>query len=87
MEISGATNDDFQYKYSANIQVIPDDFCMTENYVEFASHFGTMQFGNVSGVESAFIEDATSLIGGTGVLTVLYGIFLTELPECLTWFI
>lgn len=66
MEISGATNDDFQYKYSANIQVIPDDFCMTENYVEFASHFGTMQFGNVSGVESAFIEDATSLIGGTG---------------------
>lgn len=66
MEISGEATENLQYKYFADIQIVPNDLCMTDNYFELSSPFATIQFGNLKGVESALIEDATSLDGGTG---------------------
>lgn len=66
MEISGAATEDFHYKYSADLQIMPNDLCMNDNYAELSTPFGTLQFGNLKGVESALLEDATSLNGGTG---------------------
>lgn len=64
-EVSGATPDEIHYKYFADLQIMPNDVCMNDNYVEVATPFGTAQFGNLKGVESALLDDASSLDGGT----------------------
>jgi predicted porin len=66
MEIAGIVNDDFKYKYSANLQVVPSDVNVTDNYAEFSCLYGTVQIGNIKGPEGTMIDDATGLLGGTG---------------------
>lgn len=67
MEISGATHNNFHYKYAANLEIIPSgSIGVSENYLELSCPYGIFQFGNVSGIEGTFIEDATSLLGGMG---------------------
>lgn len=74
MEIAGATKGDVQYKYSANLEIVPaSGISVSENYVELQSKYGTFQFGNLKGPDGTYCEGAECLLGGTGGIDGSFG--------------
>lgn len=68
MEVANASSGGLQYKYRAKLEVVPGSLGLNENYFEITSQYGVLQFGNIRGPDYALIENATSLLGGTGGL-------------------
>lgn len=66
LEIAGATFGDVHYKYHANLEIIPEGMGVNENYFEISSIYGILQVGNLKGPDATFIENGTSMLGGTG---------------------
>lgn len=67
LNIAGEANESVQYGYHGTLEVIPgESIGMKENYGEVITPYGVVQFGNVDGVETAFIDDSTALSNGTG---------------------
>ncbi|GHS90896.1 hypothetical protein AGMMS49949_00380 [Alphaproteobacteria bacterium] len=76
LEVAGAFKGDFHYKAAMNLRVVPGDISADEAYVEVSGRYGTFQMGNLKGVEATFINDATSLLGGTsGVDGSIFDLF------------
>lgn len=71
--ISGRTASGIEYKYKINFQAYSNAHpVVDQNYVEFNTKWGTLQFGNVVGPEDTMIEDAGAIVGGTGAFDGSY---------------
>lgn len=65
--ISGKTASGIEYKYKINFQAYSNAHpVVNQNYVEFKTKFGIVQFGNVVGPEDSMIKDGGAILGGTG---------------------
>lgn len=65
--VGGRTASGIEYKYRINFQAYSNaNPVVIQNYVEFNTKAGTLQFGNVVGPEDAMIEDAGAITGGAG---------------------
>lgn len=65
--ISGKTSSGIEYKYKINFQAYSNAHpVVNQNYMEFNTKFGTIQFGNVVGPEDSMIQDAGAIVSGTG---------------------
>ncbi|MDR2464284.1 MAG: porin [Holosporales bacterium] len=83
LEVAGII-DDFKYKYFTNLQAIPSDINIINNYAELSCSYGTLQFGNLKGPEGTMIDDATGLLGGAcGVDGSMWGLYsvISGLPH------
>lgn len=71
--ISGRTASGIEYKYKINFNAVSNDSpVVDQNYIEFVTKWGTVQFGNVVGPEDTKIGDAGSIVGGTGAFDGSY---------------
>lgn len=67
--ISGRTMGGIEYGYKINFQTMSNEGpVVDQNYVEFRSKWGIIQFGNVVGPEDSMLEDTGAIVGGTGAL-------------------
>lgn len=74
LNISGEVNESIQYGYHGTLEIVPgSSIGMKDNYGEVTTPLGVVQFGNVSGVESAFLDDSSCLSNGTGGPDGSYG--------------
>lgn len=65
--ISGKTASGIEYKYRIQFQAFANSHpTVKQNYVEFGTKFGIIQFGNVVGPEDSMIRDGGAIAGGTG---------------------
>lgn len=65
--IKGRMGNGIEYGYKMGIQAFSNGSpVFQQNYVEFNGKFGTVQFGNVVGPEDTMIQDAGTIVGGTG---------------------
>lgn len=65
--IAGMTASGLEYGYVVNLESHSGaNPTVNQNYAFFNGQYGTLQFGNVVGVEDSMISDAGSLIGATG---------------------
>jgi Gram-negative porin len=65
--VGGRTSGGIEYKYKIDLQTYSNAHpVVVQNYIEFNTTLGTIQFGNVVGPEDSMIEDAGSIVGGTG---------------------
>lgn len=82
LNIQGEANASVQYGYHGTIEAIPgSSIGMKENFGEVITPYGVVQFGNVDGVETAFIEDSAALSNGTGAADGSYQ-DLFNMPVC-----
>ncbi len=62
---AGKAANGMEYQYMVNFQTYPGASpYVDQNYVQLRGDFGTVQGGNVDGVEGTMISDGASLIGG-----------------------
>lgn len=65
--ISGQTTSGIEYKYKINFQAYSNAHpVVNQNYIEFNTKLGTVQFGNVVGPEDSMIQDAGAITSGIG---------------------
>lgn len=71
--VAGRTASGIEYKYKINFQAYSNASpVVDQNYVEFNTKWGTVQFGNVVGPEDSMVEDAGAIVGGTGAFDGSY---------------